>query len=129
MDERRFDELVKSSASLSRRQLLKRFSVGAAGALGVAALGSSRMAAEGGKVIPKKEFTICHHPPGNPDNAQTITVGSQHAVDAHLDNHPEDTLGPCSDDNGKHKKGKDKPLKKGKDDEHRKDKEEQHRKN
>ncbi len=39
-----------------------------------------------GKVV------ICHTPPGNPNNAHTITVGSP-AVRAHLRHG--DTLGPC----------------------------------
>lgn len=39
------------------------------------------------------KVTICHRPPGNPDNAHTITVGEP-AVQAHLRNHG-DTLGPC----------------------------------
>lgn len=38
------------------------------------------------------KVVICHIPPGNPSNAQTITVGVA-AVNAHL-NHG-DTLGPC----------------------------------
>ena len=40
-----------------------------------------------GKVV------VCHMPPGNPDNAHTITVGSP-AVEAHLKHG--DTLGACS---------------------------------
>jgi hypothetical protein len=49
------------------------------------------------------EVTICHIPPGNPDNAHTITVGAP-AVPAHLAHG--DTLGPCpngqaaAEDNG-----------------------------
>ena len=39
-----------------------------------------------GKVV------VCHIPPGNPDNARTITVGSP-AVQAHLRHG--DTLGTC----------------------------------
>jgi len=38
--------------------------------------------------------TICHLPPGNPQNAQTLVVGCS-AVDAHMRNHPGDCLGPC----------------------------------
>ena len=57
--------------------------------------------------VPKGEkVTICHIPPGNPSNAQTITVGSA-AVNAHL-NHG-DTLGECGDKddhNGKGGRGK-----------------------
>jgi hypothetical protein len=40
-------------------------------------------------------FTLCHRPPGNESNAQTITVGSPAAVNAHFSNHPGDTAGPC----------------------------------
>jgi hypothetical protein len=36
---------------------------------------------------------ICHRPPGNPENARTISV-DEHAVPAHLAHG--DTLGPCS---------------------------------
>jgi hypothetical protein len=42
-------------------------------------------------VTPKK-VTICHIPPGNPENRQTITV-DESAVQAHLKHG--DTLGPC----------------------------------
>jgi len=41
------------------------------------------------------KVTICHIPPGNPDNPQTITVG-QPAVNPHLAHG--DTLGICIDD-------------------------------
>ena len=41
-----------------------------------------------------QQCTICHCPPGNPDNCHTLTVGCS-AVDAHLKNHPGDCLGPC----------------------------------
>jgi len=40
------------------------------------------------------KVTICHVPPGNPDNAHTITIGAP-AVPAHLANHPGDAIGPC----------------------------------
>ena len=43
--------------------------------------------------------TICHVPPGNPDNPQTITIDDS-AVQTHLTNHPGDSLGPCADDGG-----------------------------
>jgi hypothetical protein len=39
-----------------------------------------------------EKVTICHIPPGNPDNAHTIRV-SENAVDAHLAHG--DTLGEC----------------------------------
>ncbi len=41
-----------------------------------------------------KKVTICHVPPGNPNNAHTITVG-QSALKAHLDHG--DEKGPCKD--------------------------------
>jgi hypothetical protein len=45
--------------------------------------------------IAGKKVTICHIPPGNPDNAHTITV-SESAVDAHMAHG--DSMGEC--DNG-----------------------------
>lgn len=39
------------------------------------------------------KVVICHVPPGNPDNPQTIAVDPDDAED-HLANH-EDFLGPC----------------------------------
>ena len=56
------------------------------------------------------KVTLCHIPPGNPDNAHTITVGAS-AVPAHLAHG--DTLGSCPDgqaaaeDNGNKAKSKD----------------------
>lgn len=38
--------------------------------------------------------TICHVPPGNPGNAQTLTLSEQGAQN-HLQNHPLDYDGPC----------------------------------
>ena len=38
------------------------------------------------------KVTICHYPPGNPENAHTITV-SENSVDTHLAHG--DTLGEC----------------------------------
>jgi hypothetical protein len=43
---------------------------------------------------PDDKCTICHLPPGNPSNAQTLTIGCS-AVDAHMRNHPGDCMGPC----------------------------------
>lgn len=40
-----------------------------------------------------KKVTICHVPPGNPENAHTITI-SINAVQTHLDHH-DDYLGGC----------------------------------
>ena len=40
----------------------------------------------------EEKVVICHIPPGNPNNAHTITVGAS-AVAAHLAHG--DTLGPC----------------------------------
>ena len=49
---------------------------------------ASEASAKGDKV------EICHVPPGNPDNPQTLSVGPK-AVKAHLKNHPGDSIGPC----------------------------------
>ncbi|MDH3402905.1 MAG: hypothetical protein OES32_09905 [Acidobacteriota bacterium] len=43
--------------------------------------------------VPK--VTICHFPPGNPGNAQTITIGLP-AVAPHMLLHG-DTIGPCEE--------------------------------
>jgi hypothetical protein len=40
------------------------------------------------------KVTICHVPPGNPENAHTITIGAS-AVPAHLENHEGDRVGAC----------------------------------
>ncbi|MCI0708881.1 MAG: hypothetical protein L0154_01850 [Chloroflexi bacterium] len=40
------------------------------------------------------DFTLCHYPPGNPEAAHTITVGSQNAFDTHMDRHG-DSPGAC----------------------------------
>ncbi|UPV76407.1 hypothetical protein M0R89_19800 (plasmid) [Halorussus limi] len=42
------------------------------------------------------EYAVCHRPPGNPDNAHTIHVGSESAVESHLEHG--DSRGPCSED-------------------------------
>lgn len=42
------------------------------------------------------KVTICHVPPGNPENAHEIVV-SEKALNAHLNNHPGDLVGPCED--------------------------------
>jgi hypothetical protein len=55
--------------------------------------------------------TICHRPPGNPDNAKTLNVGAG-AVSAHLGHG--DSLGPCPDGDGGKSNGKDKDKDKGK---------------
>jgi hypothetical protein len=54
--------------------------------IGIAGLHVSVAMAAGAKV------DVCHIPPGNPDNAHTITI-SESAVSAHLDHG--DHLGPC----------------------------------
>jgi hypothetical protein len=42
----------------------------------------------------QEKVVICHRPPGNESNAQTLTLSPQGAQN-HLANHPDDTLGPC----------------------------------
>jgi len=41
-----------------------------------------------------EKVTICHRPPGNPTNGQTLTL-PRSAAEAHLRNHPLDSRGPC----------------------------------
>src|SRR5204862_2885133 len=42
-----------------------------------------------------QKVILCHVPPGNPGNPQTLCIAPS-AVPAHLANHPGDCLGPCS---------------------------------
>jgi len=42
----------------------------------------------------QEKVVICHRPPGNESNAQTLTLGAPGAAN-HLAHHPDDTLGPC----------------------------------
>ena len=41
-----------------------------------------------------QKTTLCHVPPGNPENAHEIVV-SENAISAHLQNHPGDQVGTC----------------------------------
>lgn len=45
-----------------------------------------------------EKVTICHVPPGKPENSHTITVGAP-AATAHLANHPGDFEGSCEGQN------------------------------
>ena len=45
------------------------------------------------QAAPLPKVTICHIPPGNPDNAHTITI-SENALQAHINNHG-DIPGAC----------------------------------
>jgi hypothetical protein len=42
----------------------------------------------------QERITICHRPPGNPSNGQTLRLPPS-AAQSHLAHHPDDTLGPC----------------------------------
>ena len=42
----------------------------------------------------QERITICHRPPGNPSNGQTLRLPPS-AARAHLAHHPDDTVGPC----------------------------------
>jgi hypothetical protein len=42
----------------------------------------------------EEKVTICHRPPGNPSNGQTLTL-PRSGAEAHLSNHAGDTRGPC----------------------------------
>jgi len=54
----------------------------------------------------EEKITICHHPPGNPENAMTLEV-SVSALQAHIDHG--DKIGPCEGSRGStdHKKKKE----------------------
>jgi hypothetical protein len=86
-----FDELARGLASgnVSRRRALKLFA-GAA----IASLIPSRALAQ---TCPPNQVEICHRPPGNPSNEQTLCVGPN-AAEMHFANHPGDTSGCCPGD-------------------------------
>ena len=60
--------------------------------LAILPLGNAAQAAP-----PESKVTICHFPPGNPDNAHAITVGAS-AVPAHVTNHHDAVCGPGASD-------------------------------
>jgi hypothetical protein len=62
---------------------------------GICPAGSVCTTRDGGDVDPDERATVCHVPPGNPDNEHTIVVGVS-AVAAHLRHG--DYLGPCESD-------------------------------
>ena len=103
MANERFDDLVKRIAEsrLTRQEALRGLAGAAAAAAGAALASEETTAKKGRKVKAEKngnqgKVTICHCPPGNPDNCHTISVGSK-AVAAHLRNHPDDSEGECEE--------------------------------
>jgi hypothetical protein len=84
-----FDDLARNmaSGSLSRRRALKLFAAAVVGALV-----PTRALAQ---TCPPNKEEICHRPPGNPTNEQTLCVGPN-AKARHLLEHPGDHEGPCS---------------------------------
>jgi hypothetical protein len=44
-----------------------------------------------------ERITICHRPPGNPENEITLNL-PEPAAEAHLEEHEFDTLGPCDEE-------------------------------
>ena len=63
---------------------------GGLGLIALVGLAVSQPRVEG---APEDKVTICHIPPGNPENAHVITVGAS-AVPAHIANHG-DNVGEC----------------------------------
>ena len=59
-------------------------------------LASPTVFARSDKDEEESQVTICHYQPGNPENAQTLTIGVS-ALDAHLSEHG-DTLGACAEE-------------------------------
>ncbi len=45
-------------------------------------------------IVEEEDLTICHYPPGNPGNSNTLVI-NEASWPAHRDNHG-DTLGPCA---------------------------------
>lgn len=71
----------------------------AALALGGVSLITVLLVAAPAAAAPQEKVVVCHAPPGNPENAHTIVIGAP-AAEAHLANHPDDSLGACGDDDG-----------------------------
>jgi hypothetical protein len=67
------------------------------GALALTALAGLVASQPAAVVAGEEKVTICHIPPGNPDNAHTIVVGAP-AVPAHLAHG--DSLGECGGGGG-----------------------------
>lgn len=55
----------------------------------------SRLLSAAGAAPPNARVTICHRPPGNPENMRTLTLPIQAIVNGHAE-HDEDTLGDCA---------------------------------
>ena len=87
-----FDELARGLASggLSRRRALKIFAAAVVGAL----VPTPALAVPGPCPPNSDKVTICHRPPGNPSNAQTLCVGAP-AAERHFAEHELDTPGAC----------------------------------
>lgn len=51
---------------------------------------------ETNETSPREMVEICHVPPGDPDNPQTLLVDAN-TVDEYLRNNPDDRLGPCDE--------------------------------
>lgn len=64
-------------------------------AIGIVALATTLVVATPASAAKQEKVTICHVPPGNPDNAHTIIVGAP-SVPAHLAHG--DFVGACDDD-------------------------------
>jgi len=103
MANERFDDLIKriTEARLTRQDALRGLAGAAAAAAGAAFVSEETAAKKGRKVRAEQngnqgKVTICHCPPGNPDNCHTIRVGSKAAA-AHLRNHPDDSEGECEE--------------------------------
>jgi hypothetical protein len=99
MDASRFDSLTRFLIEFRSRRGLLRGALGVlAGLIAYPESEAKRRGAKGknkkGKNGAGKKRVICHCPPGNPENCQTITVGAK-AAKAHLKNHEHDHQGAC----------------------------------
>ena len=65
-----------------------------AGGNGKGANGNANSNAKSSAAQYQERIVICHRPPGNPSNGQTLRLPPP-AARAHLEHHPDDTVGPC----------------------------------
>ena len=85
----------------SRRSLLRAAGAGIAASAGFAGSSAAEEMSNVAKEYKypclkghRRRVTICHRPPGNPENGQTLRLPRK-AARKHLSNHPDDHCGPC----------------------------------
>jgi|GEM_PF-6689277 len=103
---------TNSSRTIKRRDVVKGIGATAIGSAGLSGTSLAGCKDEGCEKCDEEKggptrYLIAHRPPGNPDNCQELCLPKP-AAEAHLDEHEEDSCGPCEDSNNYEKPGKKK---------------------